>query len=661
MNFRKLSDAEINILRNQNCSADNWNEINVANNFDLTKVKNSNFSGTIHMENFEKEIKNKTGISKTSGIYDSYIHNCYIGSNSLINNVKLLANYHIGQNVIIENVNNLTVSEKTAFGNGTSLEILNEGGGRELKIFDKLSAQLAYLIVTRRDMKRFINNVDKLIDKYTESVSSVKGFIGNESHIINCNYINNVKFGSFSNVHGAMHLEEGTIASNPDAPVIIGEGVIAKSFIILSGTKIDGMAILDKAFVGQGTKIGKQYSAENSAFFANCEGFHGEACSIFAGPYSVTHHKSTLLIAGMFSFYNAGSGSNQSNHLYKLGPVHQGVLERGAKTGSFSYMMWPCKIGAFTGIIGKHYANFDTSKFPFSYILESNGKSLLMPAMNLCTVGTKRDSAKWPKRDRRKDIKKYDRINFELFSPFVVGKILDGIKELENISSKSLDDTLVELNGIFIKKSKIKDALQKYRMIIDLFIGDEIIKKIKEIVGNVSIDKILNNFASKNSALELEKWIDVSGMFSPEHLIENLINSVQKSDINSIDNIEIELDNIFKSHNKNLFNWCLGLMEKIYKKKINKFSMEDIIKIISDWKTAKITFNNLVLKDAEKEFQNKIKIGFGLDGNSLRTDKDFKEVRGTYNENNFVKEIQDENEVINKISADLINKIKNAN
>ncbi|MCK4489001.1 MAG: DUF4954 family protein, partial [Anaerolineales bacterium] len=42
---------------------------------------------------------------------------------------------------------------------------------------------------------------------------------------------------------------------------------------------------------------GKQFSAENCAFFANCEGFHSEAVSLFAGPFSVTHHKSTLLIA----------------------------------------------------------------------------------------------------------------------------------------------------------------------------------------------------------------------------------------------------------------------------------------------------------------------------------------------------------------------------
>ena len=30
--------------------------------------------------------------------------------------------------------------------------------------------------------------------------------------------------------------------------------------------------------------------------------------------------------------------------MYKLGPIHQGILERGAKTSSDSYILWPSRI-----------------------------------------------------------------------------------------------------------------------------------------------------------------------------------------------------------------------------------------------------------------------------------------------------------------------------
>ena len=105
-------------------------------------------------------------------------------------------------------------------------------------------------------------------------------------------------------------------------------------------------------------------------------------------------HKSSLLIAGMFSFLNAGSGSNQSNHMYKLGPIHQGVVERGSKTTSDSYILWPAKVGAFSLIMGRHVNHPDTSGMPFSYLIEHGNRSYLVPGANLKSVGTIRDAQK---------------------------------------------------------------------------------------------------------------------------------------------------------------------------------------------------------------------------------------------------------------------------
>ena len=105
---------------------------------------------------------------------------------------------------------------------------------------------------------------------------------------------------------------------------------------------------------------------------------------------------------------NAGSGSNQSNHMYKLGPIHQGIMERGSKTTSDSYLLWPARIGPFTLVVGRHYKNLDTSSLPFSYLIESNDDSILVPGINLRSVGTIRDAQKWPLSDGRKDPVKID-------------------------------------------------------------------------------------------------------------------------------------------------------------------------------------------------------------------------------------------------------------
>ena len=374
----------------------------------------------------------------------------------------------------------MVVHGTSTFGNGTELDIINEGGGRTLKIFDTLSAQTAYIITQYKHNKPLQEKLDSIVENYIQSKSSGLGIIGSKSRLINCAGVNNVIVGPYTSIIGAGPLAEGTIVSCKEAPVKIGSGVTAKHFIIQCGSTIENGALLDKCFIGQAVKMGKQYSAENCAFFCNSEAFHGEAVSVFAGPYTVTHHKSTLLIAGMFSFYNAGSGTNQSNHMYKLGPIHQGILERGSKTGSFCYLKWPGRVGAYTAVLGKHYASFDTSDLPFSYINEEDGKSFITPAMNIYTVGTKRDSEKWPSRDRRKCNKKNDLINFNLFNPYIVERMVNGLQILNDLyENTSKNQENVSYKGINIHRLLLKTCSKFYELGINIYIGNCLLAKLE--------------------------------------------------------------------------------------------------------------------------------------------------------------------------------------
>ena len=440
MTYRKLSEAEIAQLKQQRCSAENWDDIEVHPEFQAEYVSDTIFSGKIRLGAFKKSFVQEGGIPRHSGIRLATLHNCEVGDDSYICKIgNFISNYKIGRNVIIENVDLIAVFEKSSFGNGVKVSPLNEAGGREVPICNELSAHVAYMLALYRHRTKLIQNLQNIIEDYVSRITSDMGEIGDDVIIRNCGCIKNVLVGPFATLKGCLELNNGSINSNESAPVHLGIGVIAKDFIISSGSEVNEGAMLDRCFVGQACQIGKQYSATDTLFFSNCQGFHGEAASVFAGPFTVTHHKSSLLIAGMFSFLNAGSGSNQSNHMYKLGPIHQGVVERGSKTTSDSYILWPAKIGAFTLIMGRHTTHPDTTNLPFSYLIENNNESHIVPAANLRSVGTIRDAQKWPKRDKRKDPKKLDQINYNLLSPYTIQKMYAGIsllKELQSISGR---------------------------------------------------------------------------------------------------------------------------------------------------------------------------------------------------------------------------------
>jgi len=644
VNGRKLTPEEILTLVSRGCTCSDWNEIAVAEKFNPEKLHDVLLSGKIRLGIFEKTLELPGGITVNSGLSDCRIHNCTIDDDAYIFNVKSLANYHIEKNAVVENVESLIVEGESAFGNGVELDIVNEGGGRTLKIFDNLSANLACFMVFYRHNKKFISGLENIISDYVKGKKSNIGSVKESAKILNCGAVINVNVGAYAVISGASNLKDGTIVSCKEDPAFVGNDVIAKNFIILSGAKVDDAVIIQNSFVGQSVKMGKQYSAENSAFFANSEAFHGEACSIFGGPYTVTHHKSSLLIAGYYSFYNAGSGTNQSNHMYKLGPIHQGIVERGSKTGSFCYLLWPCRIGPFTTVLGKHYSNFDTSNLPFSYINEEDGKSFITPAMNMFTVGTRRDSRKWQARDRRLDPVKLDLINYNLFNPLIVGKMNSAITELNELYEKTpKDKETINYKGINLRRLLLKASRKYYEMGIKIFIGNSVVKKLEHLNEN-SLSSHVKNLLQADTSNGLEKWLDIAGLLTPESWVNLFVKNIEEGKIKSIEEIHSSLKEMQRNYDTNEWNWCAALIEQKYNIKIEEITNAILKEIIEDWKTNLTRLNNMIIQDATKEFDSFAKIGYGIDGDDEVKNSDFESIHGTIEGNSFISEIKKESE-----------------
>jgi hypothetical protein len=655
---KPLTKKQIEQLENQNCTCTDWKNVLVAAGFKPDTIQNSTFSGKIKLGKFDKQIKFFGGVTKPAGIYNAYLHNCTIGDNVYIANVSnLIANYIIEKDCVIDHIDLLAVEGKSTFGNGIKAVVINEAGGREIPIFDGLTAQIAYIIAVYRHKSLVREKLQKLIDKYTESVKSEIGIIGAGAALSNCGTIKNVKIGPAAIIGNVKRLENGTIKSCPADPTEVGASVIAKDFIIAEGAKISEGTIISDCFIGQAVQMTKQFSAENSVFFANCGFHHGEACSVFAGPYTVTHHKSTLLIAGIFSFFNAGSGSNQSNHMYKIGSMHQGVLERGAKTTSDSYIMYPARIGAFSVVMGRHYAHPDTSDIPFSYLSEENGKSVIVPGVNLRTVGTVRDGEKWPKRDKRKALIKTDLIIFDVLSPYTVQKIIKGRDLLFNLQPTQMNTSKdVVCNNLHFNASALGKGIEYYTIAINKFLGDCLVEKIKSAKPKSASDVIKLIKSAKDAGTG--KWLDLAGLLVPEECIAGLLDDIENGKLPTLQAVTEKLKQFYDNYNEYRWSWSAKKLQEIIKNLPSPSDKEKLLEVLRDWSNASETLNALILADARKEFTETTQIGFGIDGDTKVKIADFEAVRGTYDDNSFVKELKQQGEMIKKTAEEMINKIK---
>ena len=658
MNYRSLTAQEIAQLEAQGCTAKNWAEVEVAEAFDASFVRNTNFSGHNKLGAFSREIELPGGLKIHSGIYNATLHNCEVGNEAHLYNIhNYIANYHIGDNTCIENVNAILVDRRSMFGNGVRVPVMNEGGGREIPIFNELSASLAYILTFYRHRPAMIHELERQIDAYAEAQASDYGYIGNNVRILNCGSIKNVRVGDYAELSGVSRLKNGTINSNEAAPVRLGSGVKCADFIISSGVYIGDSTLVDKCFVGQGCIFDKHYSAGESLFFSNCQGMHGEACAIFAGPYTVTHHKSTLLIAGMFSFLNAGSGSNQSNHMYKLGPIHQGIAERGAKTTSDSYLLWPSKIGAFSLVMGRHTHHADTAELPFSYLIENNSESYLVPGANLRTVGTIRDAQKWPKRDNRKDPHKLDQINFNLLSPYTVQKMWRGREVLNELQALSGENTEVYgYKNCKIRNTSLRHGRDLYTIGIQKFLGNSLISRLEGKTLRTMDD--VRAALRPDSAAGAGDWVDLAGLIAPRNEVTRLLNEIEKGGI-SLEDIQARLEQIHANYYSYEWTWALEKLEQVWGCDVEHVTIEQIRRTVEEWKDAVVKLDRMVYDDARKEFDLNSMTGFGVDGDRHQAEADFEEVRGSFESNSFVKAVLEHIENKTALGNSVLERLKN--
>ena len=632
MEYRRLTETEIAALTANGCRAEDWSRLGVAEGFSPDRVRDVAFSGTCRLGRFTRDFALPGGVRKPAGVYRATLHDTTVGDEARIADVRgYIANYDIGEGALVVNVDRIYVDGPTAFGNGVEVAVLNETGGREVRMHEGLTAHEAYLEAIYRHRPRLVAKLKGFAEGVARARTSDRGLIGAGARVMDTGLIHNVRIGPGAVVDGAARLYNGTLVSRPDAPVVIGRGVIADDFIVQDGSQVEDATRLTRCFVGQACTLGHGYSASDSLFFCNCQEENGEACAVFAGPFTVTHHKSTLLIAGMFSFMNAGSGSNQSNHMYKLGPIHQGALERGSKTSSDSYILWPARIGAFSLVMGRHTTHPDTSALPFSYLIESKGVTYLVPGVNLRSVGTIRDVQKWPKRDRRAQEGRLDKVNFNLLSPYTIDKMVRGIAVLENLRALSgaTSDTYA-YQSARITSSALAKGIEFYRMAIDKFLGNSLISRLEKCDGDYLAH------LRPESDVGLGDWVDLAGLIAPHSCVSALLDDIESGAVASCDALDARFAALHANYYDYEWAWAYALMLRYYNLAEGAITCRDLVYILRRWRESVLRLDRMLYDDAKKEFSLSAKTGFGFDGLGATTDADFAGVRGAFETNPFV-------------------------
>lgn len=591
--MRNLTEEEINILDDNGCWAEDWSTITVSDDFVPKYMHRVVLYGEVQIGSFSKNVEVSPGFFKHSGINNATLRNVSVGDDCLIENIgSFINNYTIGNDCYISNVSTIETTEGATYGQGNLISVLNEVGDGNIILFNGLNSQIAALMISHNRDKEFWAAMRRLISEDIKATSPDRGTIGDGVKIVNTKEITNTVIGDECEVSGAARLSDVTILSSPNATVYIGTGVICENSIINHGSSLINSVKMQDCFVGEACKISNGFTASQSVFFANCFMSNGEACAAFCGPFTASHHKSSLLIGAQFSFYNAGSATNFSNHAYKMGPLHWGILERGTKTASGAYILMPATIGTFSVCFGKLMHHPDTRNLPFSYLIAYGDTMYLSPGRNITTVGLYRDIRKWPKRDVRPKGAQKSIVNFDWLSPFSVGEIMKGKKILEDLQAASGEDvSTYNFHEYVINASSLRKGIKYYDIALRIYMGAVLKRVLKQ----------NQELTPPDTETGQGDWHDLSGLLLPGTEEDKVVKDIKDGSLDTIDKVLNRFKDINDHYRQYQWAWTYRLILDYYQ--LQELTPENVANIRQDYVKARRAWIAEIRKDAEKEYK----------------------------------------------------------
>lgn len=553
MTYRKLTDDEIALLEDNNCRADDWESVNVSDDFNPAYLRDVAFYGEVNLGDFDRNIEISPGFLKHSGIYRATLRNVTVGDNCLIEHVNnYINNYTIGDNCYISNVATIETIEGTTYGQGNIISAGSPSGESNLMLFTRLNSQLAALMVKYSHDKELHTTLRKLIKDDVDAQQPERGTIGEGAKIVNTVEITNSILGDYCEVNGACRLSDVTIMGTADASVFIGTGVICENSVIGDGASLLNHAIVQDCLIGEECKISNGFTAAESVIFANSCLSKGEAANAFCLPFTTSYHKNSRLTGYVTGLYNIGN-----NDFEQCPALHL---------------------------------------LPYSSLIRQGNNTFLAPGAYITTAAHYRNIRQWARRGMQIKSASGSIVNTAWLSPFTVNQMAKARQTLENLREISGKDApYYSFNGLIIRHDDLLKGIQNYDMAMHIYMGT-MFKNIYKY--DPELDETTGNAGQG-------EWDNLAGLLLPFSEEQQITEDIKNGSLESIDAILRRFDEINAEYSDFQRVWSCQFTLNYYQ--LTRLTPADISMIHDDFLKARQAWTNEIRQDAEREYQeNKI-------------------------------------------------------
>ena len=651
---RHLTPAEISVLEdNLNTNTDGtWDNFYVDDSkmgFDPTLIKSSQFSGFIVLGRLWPAKLKFHDLELNTSIFSSRLRNVITGNDNAIVNAAYLDNYRLGDRVIIFNVQEMSCTYHSKFGNGIvkegedekvriSIAIGNENEERSILPFESMIPADAYLWGKYRGDSLLLERLKKITQRDFYGDNKTYGTVGDDAVIKNTTLIKDAKIGSSCYIKGAFKLKNVTILSSPEEESQIGEGVEMVNGIMAEGSRVFYQAVAVRFIIGRNCQL--KYGARllNSVLGDNSTVSCCELLNNLIYPFHEQHHNSSFLIATTIQGQsNIAAGATVGSNHNSRSPDGEIFAGRGFWPGLCSDFKHSSRFASFVLASKGSYQHELDIQYPFCLLLPSEkpeGEVQIIPAWYFMydMFAVARNSYKFKARDKRKT--KIQQIETDPLAPDTVQDMIravdrlisltaERIEELDNEAfrkAKSHEEKLLAAKDFLHKKYdtdfvlhdpicqkkygaviyKPGKAYKTYRRMIKYFA----IKSLLEYAKEKGVKEITPEYV-KNTLKKIPlytKWINAGGQVLPQEKILELIDGIKSEKIDSWEEIHDFYNQNQASYSAWKARYSLFIIERMYSTDFENFSSAQIQNMNEDAFTIIDEMYNSTFASREKDY-----------------------------------------------------------
>lgn len=629
---RHLTKSEIQILeKNRNRNTDpSWENFYVdaeEGGFNPELVNSSSFEGFIILGKLQPLTLSYNDLHLHCGISNSSLKDVVTGDYDVIQNVKYLVNYKIGNRVILFNVDEICCTNHSKFGNGLIKEgeteskrvwigVANENDGRAVLPFESMIPADAFLWSHYRDDQQLLQRFVELTEYGQTKTLDTCGFIDDDCVIKNSRIIKDAKIGKAAYIKGALKLKNITILSSEEEPTQIGEGVELVNGILGYGCHVFYQAIAVRFVIGRNCQV--KYGARllNSVLGDNSTISCCEVLNNLIFPFHEQHHNSSFLIATtVMGQSNIAAGATIGSNHNSRSPDGEIYAKRGFWPGLCSDFKHNSRFASFA-LVSKGSYQYELD-IPYPFALVSPGTN--SEAINITPAwwfmydmfAITRNRNKFTKRDKRKV--KIQNIETDPLAPDTMQEVLAAIDRIIGLTAEHLKKTnvaalkgastplevyqaakdclhqntnmdfnLVDKNcqkrygAVILKAEK---AYKMYRKVVKYYAA----RTILEFCNSMEQKTLTQNLIEKIRQLPLfTEWENVGGQIIPVDKIKELFECIKSGKINNWDEVHQFYKKCQEKYEEYKVRHALYLLEWLYSRPIEEFDDSIYKNIVED-------------------------------------------------------------------------------